>query len=329
MRHLSKILRFAASAALLPLALSHAPIAAATVTSISLSGVSCELDANGTQLTCSPTGTVTPPPTGGTGEPSGCVLSSLSGPTVTVGTPFSLRVTCSGGAAPTSYKWSGAGANCTFDPVSTGAGASTLVVTLSAAACPTGGSATFAAAVSNASSTGSGTPTNDLTLTVNAATTPPPPPPVTSIVCNAPHTGTKVIEGAIPANGGSQRYDSSGIAFKAADALVFQFTAPSGADPIFTVGFVQTGASPGGQSSQRTVVLSSQPCDFDPASKYIVSSQQISTGTMKLSTVAGNGYKYVVAGQKYYYNISNFVSGVQRCPATTCNVVITVDNPNP
>jgi hypothetical protein len=219
-----------------------------------------------------------------TGAPSPvCAVSSTAGASVAPGTPVTLAAHCTN--SPTGYSWSGGGIDCAM---------ATCVVNPET-------TTTYSVTASNSAGTSAA-----VQVTVDVATG-------AGNTTSCPKAGYAEIELLEPYNGRMSTQSSVGFANN--NAVVLVFTVPANK----TSGYVRISfAEAGGSAIVRTVALSPNPCDWDPADAIsgvygVTSSGQFTAG------VGGGGLQ---PGTIYYFNIKNAdFTGTPSCYSGNCDVV--------
>ncbi len=122
--------------------------------------------------------------------------------------------------------------------------------------------------------------------------------------------------------------------FYAANAIVVRFTAPLVADPTLLVEMYETGTNPNGRPMGRTVVLSTQACDFTvPKSVnalYAAGSNQHLSLALRTDGGATWGQYNLIPGGQYFINVKNFTGATNNCSAAgfaRCDVFFSFYNP--
>jgi hypothetical protein len=254
-----------------------------------------------------------PPP-----APTGCQLGANPSSLGVGGGPVVLTATCTGGGTPTSYSWTGG----LPTPTTTNQQSVTVTATTTFSVTPSNG----------------GTAGNTASVQVLVAT----PGGGGPIAACSGFTSTKVIDAAVPANGGLQfRYfttdgkvfsNGAAAGFGAGDAIVVRFKAPA-EDPFFNISMYETGTGETGAQAYRTMVLSTKSCDFGvPKSADAVwSLEDTGFSQAHASGRTSEWAPYILTpGVTYYLNVKNYAFGnTPTCSASRCDVFFVFSNPSP
>ena len=236
--------------------------------------------------------------------PSNCAVV-VNPPSASAATLVNVYVACAGGA-PTQFSWTGG-----FMQGQTAAqGSGTLSATTQ-----------FSVVASNSAGSDQQR-SGSFTLT---SSTPPPTggggQMPGGVSCPGFSTTTVVPTGWTTPNVTVRKISSTFGPFGTNGALIVKFTTPMRDGPG-RIAIAEYGSAP----TQRTAILSSTWCDWNPQT---VNWQSTGVSNTMYFTVGPNsrGWPQLAQGTTYYLNVKNELAGMPMCVAGACDVFIDIKGP--
>jgi hypothetical protein len=273
---------------------------------------------SGSTLTCAGATSPPPPPNPAVNPPTGCSITANYVYNLTLpagGGSFTLRTSCAGGDAPTSYDWVGG---------SITASGSTQNTILTNATVTT----TYQVTPRNAGGAGN---TVSLTVTVPGTTSGGTPAPSLGSCSGMNVMPTTNITWGQQASIHTQ--DTNG--FPPDGVWVFQVTIPDGTQPTNLYAPASFAVSEfGGAPTTRQLTISKQACDFrtpdytgvnGPFAWSNGTTATITFGVVTSDQVGQTGSTAgLVAGQTYYINVRNWSIDRNQvsCGFSSCNAIM-------